>query len=262
MIQIWQVTPTENRKLETDASTLDEVTRQLPEGYYSTFRTFDGGTRVLGLTSHLGRLYQPISTPDVSESVMRRRLSDLLEAYQPGEARVRAVMTRRGQVYLAITPLSPLPREVYEKGVRAETTELQRDHPVLKSTSFIGKSDPERRHIAQQGVFEALLVKEGKIIEGMTSNFFYVIRAEQNERRSGATNAVKAHASTSLVTKNVPPSAQRDVVLCTASDDILLGITRETVIEIARGRGVAVNFQALELSQLETIHEAFITSHL
>ena len=45
---------------------------------------------------------------------------------------------------------------------------------VLKSTAFIGVSDAERKHIAQEGIFEALLVKDGEILEGMTSNFFYV----------------------------------------------------------------------------------------
>ena len=230
MLQTWQITQTENRKLEDEASTLDEVTQRLPDGFYSTFRTFGGGTRVLGLTSHLQRLYEPVSTPDVDESMLRGRLSELLEVYRPGEARVRAVMTKQGQVYLAIAPLSPLPREVYEKGVRVETTQLRREHPRLKSTSFISRSDSERKHIAQEGVFEALLVKDEKILEGMTSNFFYVIHA------------------------------QSEVVVGTARDGILLGITRENVIEIAQGKGLVVKFKPLKLTQLAMISEAFITS--
>jgi branched-subunit amino acid aminotransferase/4-amino-4-deoxychorismate lyase len=152
-----------------EASSLDEVTRQLPEGYYSTFRTLAGCTRVLGLDAHLRRLFDPVRTSAVDEAALRRQLRALLEPYRPGEARVRAVMTGEGQAYLAIEPLRLLPPTVYERGVRAETTELQRQHPQLKSTSFIRRSDSERRHIAQEGIFEALLVKEGKILEGMTS---------------------------------------------------------------------------------------------
>src|SRR5689334_19185313 len=49
MIQAWHITQKQNIKLPLEASSLDEFTRQLPEGYYSTFRTFNGGTRVLGL---------------------------------------------------------------------------------------------------------------------------------------------------------------------------------------------------------------------
>jgi branched-subunit amino acid aminotransferase/4-amino-4-deoxychorismate lyase len=162
MIQTWQITPKENLKLEIDASTLDEVTQQLPEpdGYYSTFRTFDGGTRVLGLTAHLRRLYEPVATPEVDEHFLRRQLSKLLAPYRPSEVRVRTIMTKQSQVYLALTPLTPLPREIYENGVRVETTELQRQHPRLKSTTFIDRSDAERKHIAQEGIFEALLVKD------------------------------------------------------------------------------------------------------
>jgi branched-chain amino acid aminotransferase len=231
MLQAWQITRTKNLKLETDASTLDELTQHLPEGYYSSFRTFDGGTRVLGLAAHLRRLYEPVAKPEVDESFLRRQLSALLEPYRPGEARVRAVMTKQGQVYLALTPLTLLPREIYEKGVRAETTELPREHPRLKSTRFIGRSDSERKHIAQAGIFEALLIKDGKILEGMTSNFFYVVEPD-----------------------GIP------LYIGTARSGILLGVTRETVIEIARGRGLEIKSRPLNLDQLETINEAFISS--
>jgi branched-chain amino acid aminotransferase len=226
MIQALQITPTQNIKLELDASSLDDVTRQLPNGYYSTFRTFDGCRRVVGLTAHLQRLYQPVPAPEVSESFLRRQLITLLELYRPDEARVRLIMTKQGNVYVASEPLKPLPREIYETGVRVETTEIQREHPRLKSTTFIGRSNSERKHIAQEGIFEALLVKNGKILEGMTSNFFYV----------------------------------KHNILFTAEDDILLGITRQTVIAVARGRGVEVKYEPLERNHLTDLEEAFITS--
>jgi len=230
MIQTWQITPTENLKLELDVSSLDEVTQRLPEGYYSTFRTFDRGKRVLGLTSHLQRLYQPVSAPEVGESLLRQRLSTLLEPYHPDEARVRLLVTNRGVIFVAIEPLKQQPREVYEKGVRVETTELYREHPRLKSTSFIGRSRSERKHIADKGLFEALLLQDGKILEGMTSNFFYVEWVG-----------------------DLP-------YIGTADDSILLGITRETVLEIAKGRGLTVKYQPLRMDQLAKASEAFLTS--
>lgn len=229
-LSVWQVTPTQNIKLQIEASSLDAITRQLPDGYYSTFRTFDGCTRVLGLTAHLRRLYEPVSTPEVDEPFLRRELGALLEPYGPAEARVRAMMTEQGETYLAIEPLQLLPREVYENGVGVETIELQRHDPRLKSTTFIGHSDSERKHIAQQGIFEALLVKDGNILEGMTSNFFYVEKVD-----------------------NIS-------YLSTAADDVLLGITRETVIQIARQKGLEVKYQPLKRDQLEEVNEAFLTS--
>lgn len=231
MIRTWKLTNTSIQELDfTDLTSLDAVTRQLPEGYYSTFRTFAGCRRVLGLSAHLQRLYEPVSTPDVSESFLRRQLVALLEHYRPDESRVRVMMTQEGQTYITLEPLKRLPRHVYESGVRVETTEMQRESPRLKSTAFIRASDVERRYLAQEGIFEALLVKDGKILEGMTSNFFYVGQVG-----------------------NLP-------YLGTACDDILLGITRQTVIDIARGRGLEVRYELLELDRLAAVSEAFITS--
>jgi branched-chain amino acid aminotransferase len=250
-LSVWHIKEDGNTAIHLkDESSLDAITRQLPDGYYSTFRTYAEGRRVLGLAAHMQRLYEPMSTPEVSEAMLRRQLSALLEAYRPNEARVRAIMTGQGEVYLAIAPLVPLPRDVYDRGVRVESTELQREQPRLKSTSFIGRSNSERNHIAQEGIFEALLVKEGKILEGMTSNFFYVLPARDNLRDN------KQHASSALLVE----SASRGAILGTARDDILLGVTRETVIEIARGRGLELNYQPLPLDQVPAIDEAFLTS--
>jgi branched-chain amino acid aminotransferase len=226
MLQVWHITKTQNINLELEASSLDEVTRQLPDGYYSTFRTFDGCTRALGLAAHLRRLYEPVAATEVSESFLRRQLLTLLEPYRPDEARVRLIMTRHGQVYIAMEPLKLLSRQVYETGVRVETTEIQRASPRLKSTAFITASASERKHRTREGIFEALLVNNGKILEGMTSNFFYV----------------------------------KDNSLGTARDDILLGVTRQTVLDIAQGRGVAVQYEPLGRDQLAAVDEAFITS--
>ncbi len=251
MIQTWHITPTQNIKLDMDSSSLDAITRQLPDGYYSTFRTFAACTRVLGLTAHLQRLYDPVSTPAVGVSSLRRRLFALLEPYRADEARVRTIMTRPGQVYVAIEPLKLLPREVYEKGVRVETTELERESPRLKSTAFISASNSERQHLAHEGFFEALLVKEGEILEGMTSNFFYVHhpRAERNEVETTLAPA-----------RSAGERAQHEITLCTAQHDILLGITRQTVIELAQQSGLDVQYQPLKLDQLADVEEAFITS--
>jgi branched-chain amino acid aminotransferase len=75
-----------------------------------------------------------------------------------------------------------------------------------------------------------LLVKNGRILEGMTSNFFYVAQVD-NSRYLG-----------------------------TARNSILLGVTRTMVIRAARGRGVDVRYHPLKLDQLPAVKEAFITS--
>lgn len=247
MVRTWKITATKKIELDLQATSLDEVTRQLPDGYYSTFRTYDHGRRVIGLSAHLRRLpHADASSLRRSASInLRTSLLLLLGSYRPREARIRVLETKGGEFYISIEPLKLLPREVYENGVRVETMSLYRNDPRTKSTAFISASDAERKHIAQVGIFEALLVKNGRILEGMTSNFFYVLRAER--------------ASTALVAKNAPRSAQRGVLL-TAHRGILPGVTRTMVIRAARGRGVEVRYRALKLDQLPAVKEAFITS--
>ena len=221
MIRTWKILKNTRKEIKfSDQSSLDAITRQLPEGYYSTFRTFDGCTRVLGLPTHLQRL------PDIDASSLRRNLTQLLEPYRPDEVRVRVMKTIKGQVYVSIEPLNLLLREVYENGVHVETTEIRRESPRLKSTAFIGQSQDARSYIAKSKVFEALLIKKGIVLEGMTSNFFYVVNN----------------------------------VLFTAQRDILLGVTRRNVIRVARKMGVKVVYRPLNLDQISAVSEAFITS--
>jgi len=221
MVRTWKIIKDQVEEIHPDnPSSMDVITRQLPEGYYSTFRTYDGCTRVLGLKSHLRRL------PDIDASSLRRHLNQLLEPYRPDETRVRVMQTKQGHLYVSIEPMKALPPEVYKQGVCVETTALHRNTPRIKSTTFIARSLGEREHLVQTGIFEALLVKNGKVLEGMTSNFFYV----------------------------------RDGVLYTAQRDVLLGVTRKNVIRVARGSGVEVRYSPLKLNQLSAVNEAFITS--
>ena len=71
-IRVWHITEDRNTAIRLkDQSSLDAITRQLPDGYYSTFRTYAEGTRVLGLTAHMQRLYEPVSTPELGETMLR-----------------------------------------------------------------------------------------------------------------------------------------------------------------------------------------------
>ena len=212
-----------------DTSSLDAITRRLPQGYYSTFRTFGGGKRALGLQAHLQRLYRPASLQNIKPSVpvalLRRHLSDILQEYFH-EARVRMIMTGNGQVYIAIETLKPLPPEIYLHGVKVITLDVQRDNPRVKSTAFITRSENIRTQIAHSEVFEALLMRKNSILEGMTSNFFYVM----------------------------------DGALGTARNEILLGVTRRTVLRVIRESGLSIVYRPMKQEQVSALSEAFLTS--
>jgi branched-chain amino acid aminotransferase len=228
-IVVYRITPDKSLLLDTPADTLDELTPQLPEGYYTTFRTYDSGQRALGLRAHLQRLYQPLLqqqiTPIIDSQSLRKQLVSILKSFSE-EARIRLVMTKKGEVYIALSPLKVLSPEHYQQGVRAVTSDLQRDNPRQKSTSFISNSQSERAELSRSKKFEVLLVSNGFILEGMTSNFFYV----------------------------------RNGVLGTARNDILLGVTRRVVLRVARGSHLDIVYRPVKRDQVPTLSEAFLTS--
>lgn len=225
----YQLTPNGQNEITLDAKTLDEASRILPQGLYTTFRTYANGSRVLGLQAHLDRLYQPAArqniTPALSEAELRQVLSDLC-AKTNGESRLRLTMDgtdQPGALFLSIQPFTPLKPETYLDGVRVVTAPSARKTPRLKTTAFI-EASADLRRLVEKDVFEVLLCRDGNVLEGMTSNF-YVIQAG---------------------------------TLITSRYGILLGVTRRTVIRLARGVGLDVEYRAPDVD--ESFSEAFLTS--
>lgn len=241
-IVLYALSPTLQPLTLPDMSSLDAITQQLPQGLYTTFRTFDGKRRAIGLRQHLERLYGPLEqrglTVCLDRATLRRQLAEALDAFPAAEARVRLVLTWDGQAYLALQAFTPLPAEVYAQGVAVVTVKRHRDNPALKSTAFIQASQDVRTHVTSIGQalpepqaekkppFEALLTHNGKILEGLTSNFFYV--------QSGT--------------------------LGTARRGVLPGVTRRFVLHLAHRLGLPVRYRALPLAEISRLEEAFLTS--
>ena len=224
---------------ETSATNPDELTRQLPRGLYSTFVTNHGGTRVLGLTAHLDRLFVPAEErnlrPSASRADLWAALSSLASSNAPAESRFRILLSDSdGTVYVILQPFTPLAKEIYEHGVKAITAELTRHDPRLKDTGFITESQSVRAKAGDE-IFEVLLTKRGKIYEGMTSNFYVV---PQNLFCEGQNESCDT--------------------LVTARTGILLGVTRRAVLRLARGQGMEVDYRPPRVE--ENFVEAFLTS--
>jgi branched-chain amino acid aminotransferase len=224
----FKITTDGNFPLSTQAKTLDETTRELPQGFYTTFSTLSGGEKVLGLRVHLQRLYVPAAemglAPSVDESTLRLRVADMVKINLPQESRARLILTKDdGTVYVGIQPFTPLPESVYRDGVHVITSSISRSDPRIKGTDFITKS-VEQRKLVRGEVFEILLAHDGKILEGMTSNFY----------------AIKGKT------------------LVTARSGILLGVTRRAVLRIAREEGMSIEYRSPKVG--ERFDEAFLTS--
>jgi branched-subunit amino acid aminotransferase/4-amino-4-deoxychorismate lyase len=234
MIMLWKIGESGSLPLElADMLSLDAITRQLPGGFYSTFRTFAGCSRVIGLQSHLDRLYRPAHRlgirPALGAHALRKELARLLVSFTATEARIRLVLsssTSPGDLFVAAEPLVRLPPQIYRDGVRVITSHAHREQPALKTTGFVGESQGERARLLEQSAFEGLMVANGRILEGLTSNFFYVLDGSLGTARSG----------------------------------ILNGVTRRQVLRLAAGQGISILYRALQVRLLSQINEAFLTS--
>jgi branched-chain amino acid aminotransferase len=232
-ILVYKITRSEIEQLDFDQPDFDDITTTLPTGLYTTFRTYAERTRVTGLRAHLDRLYLPAKVQGIVPTLrkpdaLRDVLCDLLERLNTSEARVRLIMdtsVEQGTIYVLLQPMQALPAEIYSNGVHLEISKTSREKPSLKQTAFITESAFDRKRVGGE-IFEVLLTNKGRILEGMTSNFFYV----------------------------------RDGMLCTAGRGVLIGVTRQTVIAIAKQEEIKVCFKALALNELPLIEEAFITS--
>ncbi|HRQ25310.1 MAG TPA: aminotransferase class IV [Anaerolineales bacterium] len=240
--------------LDITASTLDGITVLLADGFYTTFSTLAGGTRVLGLQAHLDRLYVPARDlglkPSADETTLRRHIADLAQQNLPDESRLRLILTKNtGDVFLGIQPFIPPPRDVYENGVHVVTANISRRDPRIKGTDFITQSTEQRKRVGGD-VFEILLTKNGGVLEGMTSNFYVIthVIASRQAKQSQPSNRGLLR----------PFGTRNDIKLITARHGILLGVTRKAVLRLARGEGMQVEYRAPPLD--EDFDEAFITS--
>jgi branched-chain amino acid aminotransferase len=212
---------------------LNEISAKLPPGVYTTFRTFECH-KVLPLEPQFGRLEESAALMNVSVALLDRNhiraaLREALQLYQNQDKRIRLTLDledRPGTIYISIEPLTiPRPAD-YKRGVITLTRMGERENPKAKYTSFISFAEKTLDQIPEN-VNEVLLVNsKGQILEGLSSNFFAVRQEE----------------------------------IWTEDQNVLSGIVRSMVLEVARSAGIPVHLTAIQNSELESIEEAFLTS--
>jgi branched-chain amino acid aminotransferase len=216
-----------------ERDSFDSITMAIPGGAYTTFRTYEHD-KSLRLDAHLERLTetsqlagQPLG---YDPSDIRPYIGEILAQYtEEQDLRVRIVIDLNqnpGEIYLMSEQLR-IPSEIeYRNGVKLITCEHQRKNPKAKLTRSIHGAQ-EIRDGLHEDVHEALILDDnGYILEGLTSNFFAIYRGE----------------------------------LWTNEEDVLSGVTRSLLIEVAESAGIQINYQSIKLGLTGEIEEAFITS--
>ena len=219
--------------LQTVPAFLDDASQQLPAGAYTTLRTYDH-SKAIRLKDHFERLKESAKQKGydltVDEFGIRKAIRLALDQGDTShEYRVRITLDlsqQLGSVYLTAEVLRIPPVIAYEQGVPVVTCGLHRDQPGAKLTDFIHPASQYRK-VLPPGVEEALMVNPaGEILEGLSSNFFGIL-------------------STRLIT---------------AGEAVLAGITRSLAIDAARQLSLPIEYRAVQMAEIPSIDEAFITS--
>jgi branched-chain amino acid aminotransferase len=212
---------------------LDEVAPYLPQGAYTTLRTYHH-TMVFHLEDHFDRLEETTrlaGKPEVlNRKVLRQALRMVIDQYEEDqELRLRLVLDlseNPGQVAIAASPLFLPSAGEYASGVWTVTVIYERQNPKAKLTTTIAKAADLRKYLPH-GVNEALMVDSaGRILEGLSSNFFAV----------------------------------KEGVLFTAEKKVLSGITRQIILEEAEQASIPIHWGGFPVFELGKAQEAFISS--
>ncbi|HEY7412597.1 MAG TPA: aminotransferase class IV [Vicinamibacteria bacterium] len=208
-----------------DMPTLGAASAELPEGSYTTLRTY-GGRGVARLERHLRRLEDSAGAPPgtLDRGAVRRALGRVLDDAGHPESRLRITFAPP-RLFVTVEPFVALPAGLYAAGAWCVTLHLRRDNPRAKDTRFLASADEARARLPP-GAHEGVLVGgDGALLEGLSSNFFAV--------RGGR--------------------------LYTEEERVLHGVTRDLVLEVAASVLPRAG-RAARLEEAGAIEEAFLTS--
>lgn len=205
---------------------------------FESLRTYN--RRPFHLDEHLERLYRSASIIELDVPYTRDFIAhivqEIIERNPYKHATIRLFITGgdsedgvmpTGQAVLAvlITPLGERDMERFARGMKLITTRLQRALPEAKTSNYMA-AIRALKEAARHGANDALFVNgQGHVLEATRSNFF-VFRGD---------------------------------TLITPHTGVLIGITRNVVLSLARGR-FTIEERPILLEELSTVDEAFLTS--
>jgi branched-chain amino acid aminotransferase len=205
--------------------TFAEASAVLPEGAYTTFRTYSG-RRVVRLAQHVERLNESAclrGTPgELKQDDVKAAITAALDATRHDESRFRLTFAPP-RLLVGVEPFRPPAARAYEEGVSCVTVPVRRENPHAKDTRFIATATAAYAALPP-GIEEGLMVAEdGVVLEGLSSNFF-AVRASR---------------------------------LWTEEERVLHGVTRALVLEVA---ATVLPVQRTGISLDPSVAECFITS--
>lgn len=229
---IRKLTPDGLEPVDYSADSLTEAVQYEPEkGVYTVTNTYHR-TKTLKFDAHLDRLEDSASRANIALNLDRERLRKALRQMilesSFGDVRFRVTVPSAtpDSLILTIEPFYPLSQDLIEQGVRVITAKQSaRSNARAKTTGWMH----DRKRLSEampQGIYDTLLLDaEGHILEGLGANFYAVMNNE----------------------------------LRTASEDVLWGISRQIVLDVAP-EVLPVVTEPVTIDDVPQLQEAFITS--
>lgn len=201
-----------------------------PEGVYTIARTY-GGSACIHLDAHLDRLEESArlsGTPfALNRSSLRTGLRTLIQSSGYTETRFRITIPFNdlSTVILAAEPLQVVPHALRKSGVSVTTCEGARSIPRAKRNAWLQQRQAIREQLPPDCSEGIIRNEKGLLLEGLSSNFYAVF----------------------------------DGTMYTAEENVLHGITRRVVLEVADGL-LPIALEPIHTDWLPQLEEAFLTS--
>lgn len=213
-------------------------------GLYEAMTCFDG--KVFMIDNHLDRFengakFLDLKIPESRENI-KSIINELLRKNNESDGfsnryNIKFILTGGSAIgginydyekptFCIITEkFNGLPKEYFDNGVSIITEEYQREFPEIKTTNYI-KAVMLQKKIKEKGAFEVLYFNNDKILECSTSNIFIV----------------------------------KGGILITPKNNILKGITRKAVLNIAKENNIKIEERDVLLNEIFESDEVFITA--
>ena len=235
--RVWRVARTGSAirvdPVACDAEGIGDATPCLPpHGIYAGFATIHG-LRVVCLSKHLDRLYDSARRVgfefDIDRILVGHEIAEAIRRSGFTEAKMRVAAAPGDDcLTIAMEPYSGYPAEQRMHGVACATVgHTARSNPLAKQTGWLSTRESFARSTTHD-VFEYLLLDDDEhVLEGSSSSFFAVTGQPQ--------------------------------ALRTAGDQVLAGIARSIVLEVAPAV-IDIDLTPVTKVELPEVGEAFITS--
>lgn len=217
------------------------------DGVFEGIRAYNG--RVFKLKEHIDRLYESANAILLNIEVSRREMMDIvLETIRRNkltDSYIRLIVSRgvgdlglnpkicpHSEIYCIAGTITLFPQETYDKGLDVVTVSTRRNNsvslnPRIKSLNYLNNI-LAKIEANRAGVMEAIMLnQEGYVCEGTGDNIFIV--------KNGVVKTPPIYAG------------------------ILQGITRDSVLEVARQEGIPAVEELFTLHDVYTADECFLT---